>query len=203
MTEQEKMLAGRLYSASDPFLTQQRLRARGLVREICQTPVDAGALRERLFRTLLGAAGKNLMIEPPFRCDYGSNIFIGDNFYANFDCIILDVCPVTIGDNVLLGPRVCLFTASHPVDPSGRSSGLEFGKPISIGNDVWIGGGALINPGVTIGNASIIGAGVVVTRDIPDHVIAAGNPCRVVRPVTGEDRAQWEAMAAQYQSGEV
>ena len=144
-----------------------------------------------------------MMIEPPFRCDYGSNILIGDNFYANFDCIILDVCPVTIGDNVLFGPRVCLFTASHPVDPSGRSSGLEFGKPISIGNDVWIGGGALINPGVTIGNASIIGAGAVVTRDIPDHVIAAGNPCRVVRPVTGEDRAQWEAMAAQYQSGEV
>ena len=124
MTEQEKMLAGRLYSASDPFLTQQRLRARGLVREICQTPVDAGALRERLFRTLLGAAGKNLMIEPPFRCDYGSNIFIGDNFYANFDCIILDVCPVTIGTH--RGARPDSSSANR--FPSETTYGSEAGR---------------------------------------------------------------------------
>ncbi len=138
--------------------------------------------------------GKNVTIEPTFRCDYGRNIHIGDNFFANFDCIILDVCTVTIGSDVLFGPRVCLYTAAHPLDAEVRRSGLEYGQPIHIGDTVWIGGNAVINPGVSIGARSIIGSGSVVTKDIPPDVVAAGNPCRVIRAINDTDRAYWKRL---------
>lgn len=198
MTEWEKMLAGKLYSAQDEELLEKRRQKKRIIQRLRETGEEESAERERLFRALLGSAGKNLTIRPPFYCDYGCNISVGDNFYANYDCVILDVCPVVIGSNVMFGPRVSLFAATHPIDPGVRASGLELGRPITIGDDVWIGGCTVVNPGVTIGNGVIIGAGSVVTRDIPDYVIAAGNPCRVVRPVTEEDRAKWEALAAQY-----
>ena len=121
----------------------------------------------------------------------------GDNFYANYDCIILDVCPVTIGDNVMFGPRVCIYTAGHPLDAEIRATGIEFGKPVTIGNNVWIGGNSVINPGVTIGSNVVIGSGSVVTKDIPANVIAAGNPCRILRPLTEEDRQYWSRLRSE------
>ena len=154
--------------------------------------------REELIRELFGGTGEHFYIEPPFRCDYGSNIYIGENFYTNFDCIILDVCEVHIGDNVMFGPRVCVYTAGHPIDPGVRAEALEFGKPVTIGNNVWVGGNVVINPGLTIGDNVVIGSGSVVTRDIPDGVVAAGNPCRVLRKVTEEDRKYWEAEREKY-----
>lgn len=127
-------------------------------------------------------------IETPFRCDYGSNITVGNNFYANFNCTILDVGKVVIGENVMFAPNVSLYTAGHPVHPDSRNSGYEYGIAITIGNNVWIGGNVIVNPGVTIGNNVVIGAGSVVTKDIPDNVIAVGSPCRIVREITEEDR---------------
>ena len=138
-----------------------------------------------------------MWIEPPFRCDYGFHIFLGSGFYANYDCIILDVCPVTIGERVLLGPRVGIYTAAHPLDAAVRATGAEYGAPVTIGDDVWVGGNAVICPGVTIGTGSVIGAGSVVTRDIPPGVVAAGNPCRVLRPIGPADREKWERAALQ------
>jgi maltose O-acetyltransferase len=137
--------------------------------------------RYALLGELLGGVGKSVEIEPPFFCDYGSNIYLGENFYANFNCVILDPAEVRIGDNVFLGPGVHLYTAYHPLDPTERNSGYESAKPIWIGNSVWIGGGAIIQPGVRIGENVTIGAGSVVTRDIPSNVVAAGVPCRVIR----------------------
>ncbi len=122
-----------------------------------------------------------MYIEPAFRCDYGSNIFVGENFYANFDCVILDVCRVTIGDDCLLGPRVSIFTATHPVDPVLRRSGLEYGKPVRIGDNVWIGGNAVINPGVRLGNNVVVASGAVVVKDVPDNVVVGGNPARILK----------------------
>lgn len=140
-----------------------------------------------LIREILGGAGNNLTILPPFHCDYGSNITVGDNFFANYNLVILDVAPVTIGDNVFVAPNVAIYTAGHPVHYKARNSAYEYGIPITIGNDVWIGGNVVICPGVRIGSRSVIGAGSVVTRDIPDDVIAAGNPCRVIREITDDD----------------
>lgn len=130
---------------------------------------------------MFGAIGENVWIEPPFFCDYGQNIRVGANVFFNFNCVVLDVAPVEIGDNVLFGPNVQIYTATHPIDAATRRSGLEFGKPIRIGSDVWVGGSAIFNPGVTVGSRTVIGAGSVVTRDLPDDVFAAGNPCRVIR----------------------
>lgn len=127
-------------------------------------------------------------IETPFRCDYGSNITVGNNFYANFNCTILDVGKVVIGENVMFAPNVSLYTAGHPIHPDSRNSGYEYGIAITIGNNVWISGNVIVNPGVTIGNNVVIGAGSVVTKDIPDNVIAVGSPCRIVREITEEDR---------------
>jgi maltose O-acetyltransferase len=139
--------------------------------------------RTEILSELLGATGDNVYIEPTFLCDYGENIFIGNNFYANFDCVILDVCKVSIGDNVKFGPRVCVYAAGHPIDAQTRNSLLEFGKSIKLGDNVWIGGSAVILPGVTIGDNTVIGAGAVVTKDIPASVVAAGNPCKVIRKI--------------------
>lgn len=199
MTETEKMLSGRLYLAQDQELVQAKQKALRLTRLYNQTPEDEPAKRMVYLKELLGAIGENIWIEPPFRCDYGCNIFIGDRFYTNYDCIILDVCRVTIGDRVLFGPRVCVFTAAHPIDAAVRATGLEFGKPVAIGNDVWVGGNTVINPGITVGHNVVIGSGSVVTKDIPNGVIAAGNPCKVLRAITDQDREYWHARRKEYE----
>lgn len=191
-TEKEKMLAGELYNGMDANLVAERLRAR----ELCQTlatlpPSTSEADKADLLKQLFGVP-TNVYITPPFFCDYGSNIRLGKNVYFNFNCVILDVAQVTIGDNTLFGPMVQIYTATHPMDVATRKSGLESGKPITIGKDVWVGGGAIICPGVSIGDGSVIGAGSVVTRDIPAGVFAAGNPCRVVRKIDQAPSSQVE-----------
>ena len=180
-TEKEKMLAGELYNAQNPQLVLERRQARDLTKALNDSRDEEQDKRLGILHQLLGQTGTNAWIEPPFYCDYGSNISLGDNVYFNFNCIILDVCPVEIGDNVMFGPNVQIYTATHPVNHLERNSGLEFGKPIRIGSDVWVGGSAVICPGVTIGARSVIGAGSVVTKDIPEGVFAAGNPCKVIR----------------------
>ena len=181
MTEKEKMIAGMLYDHTDPELRADAKRAQKLSRLFNTTTEEQKDERTRLIKELFGGTGEHIHVEPPFHCDYGSNIYAGEGFYSNFDCIILDVCEVHIGDNCLLGPRVCIFTACHPVDPQERLSGNELGKPVTIGNNVWIGGNSVINPGVNIGNNVVIGSGSVVTHDIPDNVVAAGNPAKIIK----------------------
>lgn len=195
MTEKERMLAGKLYQV-DKALRAEDMRKWKLVRQINHStePEEVKAL----FQELLGSVGEDFWIQPDFYCDYGSHIHIGRNFYANYGCVMLDVCDITIGDNVFLAPRVCIYTATHPIDAGVRNSGLEYGKPVTIGSSVWIGGSTVINPGVTVGDNVVIGSGSVVTRDIPSGVIAVGNPCRVLRPITDEDKAHWEHQAAEY-----
>jgi maltose O-acetyltransferase len=182
-SEKEKMLAGELYSPLDPELFRERQRVRLLFKAFNDTSDDQRAERLRLLQEIIPMAGKNLWIEPPFYCDYGGNITIGDHVYFNFNCIILDIAPVTIGSNVMFAPGVHIYAATHPLNAAQRRSGLELGKPISIGDDVWVGGGVIICPGVSIGSRSVIGAGSVVTKDIPDGVLAVGNPCRVIREI--------------------
>ncbi|HIR91908.1 MAG TPA: sugar O-acetyltransferase [Candidatus Egerieimonas intestinavium] len=139
-------------------------------------------------REILGSAGKNVSILPPFYCDYGHHIQVGDNFFANYGCTILDVSPVKIGNNVMFAPRVSIYAAGHPLHPAARNTGYEYGAPVTIGDNVWLGGNVIVAPGVTIGENTVVGAGSVVTKDIPANVIAAGNPCRVIREITEEDR---------------
>lgn len=180
-TEKQKMLAGELYRASDAELVADRLRARALTRRFNATTEEETSEREALLRALLGRVEGRLEIEPPFRCDYGEHIEVGDNLYMNFGCVILDCARVRIGRNVFCGPGVQIYAATHPLDPGIRSEGLESALPVTIGDDVWLGGGVIVCPGVTIGRGSTIGAGSVVTRDVPPNVFAAGNPCRVIR----------------------
>lgn len=182
MTEKEKMLRGELYNPADAELAAERLHARRLCKAI--QDADPGDVRERdiLFRKLIQAKG-SLLIESPFFCDYGYNILVGKNFFANFNCVFLDVMPIRIGNNVLLGPGVHIYTATHPTNPQERLTFLESAKPVIIGNNVWIGGGAIICPGVTIGDNCTIGAGSVVTKDIPANSIAVGNPCKVIKSI--------------------
>ena len=182
-TERQKMLAGELYLASDPELVALRARARQITRAYNSTIETERDVRRALLNRLLGQMSPVIEIEPPFRCDYGTNIFLGANFYANFGVIMLDCAEIRIGDNVLLAPNVQLYAASHPLDPNVRLTLRETAAPITIGNNVWLGGGAIVLPGVTIGDNTTIGAGSVVTRDIPANVLAAGNPCRVLRSV--------------------
>lgn len=181
LTEKDKMIAGLLYRSSDDLLRNERKRARRLLKVFNDTLPDEIGKRVVMLRKLLGALGGQAEIEPPFYCDYGYNIRIGDNFYANFNCIILDCAQVTIGNNVFLGPNVQIYTATHPLAAEERNKGLEAAKPIIIEDSAWICGGVIINPGVTIGKGTTIGAGSVVTRDIPPDVFAAGNPCNVIR----------------------
>jgi maltose O-acetyltransferase len=186
MTEKAKMLSGMPYDASDSELSVERDRCRTLFQKINQTTENQKDVRNKLCYDLLGEAGKGLWIEPPFYCDYGYNIRVGSNVFMNFNCCILDVMDVTIGDNTLLGPNVQIYTATHPMDAATRSSLIEFGKPVHIGRDVWIGGGAIICPGVTIGNGVVIGAGAVVTKDIEDNVFVAGNPAKVINRIDND-----------------
>ncbi|MBW3466448.1 sugar O-acetyltransferase [Arthrospiribacter ruber] len=180
-TEKEKMLSGELYMASDEQLASERLQARIILKAFNESQPVEGEKRKELLHDLMGKVGKNFYIEPPFYCDYGYNIEAGDDVFFNFNCVVLDVMPVKLGDRVLCGPNVQIYTATHPMDAGTRGSLLESAKAITIGDDVWIGGGAIICPGVSIGSRSVIGAGAVVTKDIPEDVFAAGNPCKVIR----------------------
>lgn len=193
MTERERMLSGQLYDAGDETLTAARGRAKRLTWRYHQLDPTDWDSRTHILQELLGHLGEDSWIEPPFRCDYGTQISIGDHFFANYDCIFLDVAPITIGNRVMFGPRVCLYTAGHPLDAATRNTGLEFGKPIAIGDDVWLGGNVVVLPGVTIGAGTVVAAGSVVRRDLPPHVLAAGNPCQVLRSITEADRLKWEA----------
>jgi maltose O-acetyltransferase len=183
MTEKEKMLAGQLYDPLDAVLCTERVKARELCLRLNQAPESDAALRRQLLEELLGYAS-DVWMQPPFYCDYGTNIKLGRKVFFNFNCVVLDCALVTIGNHTLFAPAVQIYTATHPINAAERRTGLEFAKPITIGDDVWVGGAAVICPGVTIGDRSIIGAGSVVTKNIPSDVIAAGNPCRVIREIT-------------------
>ncbi|MGE8205081.1 maltose O-acetyltransferase [Heyndrickxia sp. NPDC080065] len=186
-TEKEKMILGELYVASDSELVEDRLAARKMTREFNLTLETELEKRTAILKDLFGTIGNSIYIEPSFKCDYGYNIHVGNNFYANFDCVFLDVCPVHIGDNCMLAPGVHIYTATHPLDPTERNSGLEYGKPVTIGNNVWIGGRSVINPGVTIGNNVVVASGSVVTKDVPDNVVVGGNPARLIKEIHSED----------------
>lgn len=183
MTEKEKMLAGELYNAADPLLVKERHQARLLTQKINGLNENSKKERNQLLRKLMPEAGKGLWIEPPFYCDYGYNIQTGKNVFFNFNCCVLDVMPVRIGSDVLFGPNVQIYTATHPMEAAARKTWLEFAKPITIGNDVWVGGGAIICPGVSIGNGVVVGAGAVVTRSFPDNVFVGGNPARIIKEI--------------------
>lgn len=178
--EKRKMIAGELYRPGDETLRDDRLRARHLLHRYNHTAPDEKAERTALLKELLGQS-EGAYIEPSFRCDYGYNIFLGNDFYANFDCVMLDVCPVHIGDNCMLAPGVHIYTATHPLDPTERNSGAEYGKPVTIGNNVWIGGRAVINPGVTIGDNAVIASGAVVVKDVPANAVVGGNPAKIIK----------------------
>lgn len=191
MSEKEKMLAGKPYKANDEELTEERQHAKILTFEYNSLPPVRTEQGGKILKKLLGKTGNLFHIEAPFRCDYGYNIIIGENFYSNYNLTILDCAAVEIGDNVMIAPNVSLFTAGHPVHFEPRNQLLEYAFPIKIGNNVWIGGNTVINPGVTIGDNSVIGAGSVVTKDIPANVIAVGNPCKVLREITDEDKSYY------------
>jgi maltose O-acetyltransferase len=185
-SEREKMLSGELYDAADPELRDLRARARDLCSALNTSRDAEPARRRELLEQLLGSGGRDASIQPPFYCDYGRHIHLGERVYFNFNCVVLDVCEVRIGAFTQFGPAVQIYTATHPLDAVERRH-LEYGKPVEIGSDCWIGGGAIILPGVKIGSGSVIGAGSVVTRDVPSGVVAVGNPCRVVRTLSGGD----------------
>ncbi|BBW44648.1 TPA: maltose O-acetyltransferase [Enterobacter asburiae] len=178
--EKQKMIAGEHYRPGDETLRADRLRARHLVYRYNHTAPDEKTERQNILAELL-AQSAGAYIEPSFRCDYGYNIYLGKNFYANFDCVMLDVCPVHIGDNCMLAPGVHIYTATHPLDAEERNSGVEFGKPVNISNNVWIGGRAVINPGVTIGDNVVVASGAVVTKDVPANVVVGGNPAKIIK----------------------
>lgn len=186
-TEREKMLAGELYDALEPGLIADRYRARDLCLKLNGSRDEEEELRRDLCKQIFGKGGDTVWMQPPFYCDYGSNIELGERVFFNFNCVVLDVCRIRIGDFSLFGPAVQILTPMHPLDAALRRK-QEYGKPIDIGSDVWVGAGALILPGVTIGSRTVIGAGSVVTRDVPDGMFAAGNPCRVIREISEEER---------------
>ena len=177
------MLAGDLYDPSDPELVAARERARDLTREYNRTRATEHERRRELLDELFGSVGADPEVEPPFRCDYGSNLHVGEDFYANFDCVVLDAGRVAVGDDCQFAPGVHVYTATHPLDAAERAAGPEHAEPVMIGDDVWIGGRAVVNPGVTIGDGAVVGSGSVVVDDVPAGVVAAGNPATVVRRI--------------------
>jgi len=180
-TEKEKMIDAEMYNPLDEVLVAERQHAHATAHELnLLSPMDIEK-KQQLVKKLLPNTGENTYITPPIYCDYGYNVIAGKNFYTNFNCVFLDICKITIGDDVMLAPNVQIYAAGHPTDPVARYSGFEFGKPVNIGDRVWIGGGVIILPGVNIGSDTVIGAGSVVTKDVPAGVVAAGNPCRVLR----------------------
>lgn len=182
-SEKEKMIAGEMYNPEDPVLVKERENARRLVRLYNETLETETEKRTQILKELLGSTGENITMEPNIRFDYGYNTHVGENFFANFDCTILDVCEVRIGDNCMMAPGVHIYTATHPLHPEERNSGGEFGKPVTIGDNVWIGGGAIINPGVTIGDNVVFASGAVVTKDVPDNVVVGGNPAKIIKQI--------------------
>lgn len=183
-TEKEKMIAGELYFANDPELVADRMFARSQSQIINQA--ESAELRSQLLKETFGRTGKKIYMEPVINFDYGYNIFVGENFYANFNCTFLGVSTIEIGDNCMFAPNVQLYTATHPLHPVKRNSGLEYAKPIKIGDNVWLGGGVIVTPGVTLGNNVVVGAGSVVTKSFPDNVVIAGNPARIIKTVEEE-----------------
>ena len=186
LNQKERMLANLPYKAWLDELPEER--AANKKRVFAYNHMEPGTNQDSLIREILGSCGKMVHIEAPFHCDYGYNIHVGENFFANYNFTVLDVGRVTIGDNVQIAPNVSIYTAGHPLHPDSRNSGYEYGIDVTIGDNVWIGGNVVVNPGVHIGNNVVIGAGSVVTKDLPDNVITVGNPCRVIREITEADR---------------
>lgn len=188
MNNKERMLNGFPYKAFLDGLPEERMATKLKVYNYNLCRPDKREEMTRIIKGILGKTGEEIHVEQPFHCDHGSNIEVGENFYSNYNCIMLDVAKITIGKNVMFGPNVSIYTAGHPIHPQSRNSGYEYGIPVKIGDNVWIGGSVVINPGVNIGDNVVIGSGSVVTKSIPDNVIAVGNPCRVIREITEEDR---------------
>ncbi|MFP7485063.1 maltose acetyltransferase domain-containing protein [Priestia filamentosa] len=180
-SEKEKMLAGELYQSDDMELGEERKKARKLLKIYNDNIEMSDEEKGEILRELFGSGGEHANIEPPFRCDYGYNIHIGKNFFMNFECVLLDVCEIRIGDNCFIAPGVHIYTATHPLDPHERNTAGEYGIPVTIGNNVWIGGRAIINPGVKVGHNVVIASGAVVTKDVPDNVVVGGNPARIIK----------------------
>lgn len=199
MNEQQLQAEGYLYKL-DKTLFAAHLNAKRITRLLNATEESEVDKRKGLVQELFREAGDGAYIEPPFHCDYGYNVSVGKSFYCNYDCVFLDCGKITVGDYVMLGPKVQIYTANHPIDPEVRRLNHDQGIPVTVGNDVWIGGGSILCPGVTVGSGSVIGAGSVVTHDIPAGVVAAGNPCRVIRPITDRDRTLWQEQLALYRS---
>jgi len=195
-TEKEKMMACELYDAFTPEIYNERMACRPFIFDFNSTRPSEVKKRTEILQKIFGQFGANSIIEPPFQCDYGRQIYWGENSFANFNLVIIDTCPVHVGNYVLMGPDVRLYSGTHPTDPQTRLDGLEYGKPIRIGNNVWIGGATVVLPGVTIGDNSVIGAGSVVTKDIPANVVAVGNPCKVIKQLQPPTRppAQFQSM---------
>lgn len=183
MTEKEKMIAGLMYDPQDPELANDRIQAKLKTRAYNETREDESTKRDHMIKSIFGSTGEVIHVEANLRVDYGYNIHVGENFYSNHDLTILDVAPVTIGDNCMIAPGVHLYTATHPIDPVARNSGVEYAKPITIGHNVWIGGGAIINPGVSIGDNAVIASGAVVIKDIPNNTVVGGNPAKIIKTI--------------------
>ena len=199
MSERKRMVSGKMFtSVGDEELSQLSHLNRTKMQKFNRSNREEYYLRDKIMREVFGTVGDNSMVEQPVQIDYGAHIHIGDNFYANFDCIFMDAAEIRIGHDVMIGTRVSLLPASHPIGAKARRSGLEYALPITIEDDVWIGGNTTILPGVTIGKESIIGAGSVVTGDIPAGVMAAGNPCRVLRRLTEDDDIYWDEKVREY-----
>lgn len=197
-SQKDRMLAGELYLAGDPELVAMRQECKKKIQAYNRTSSDEPAQRQKLLQSLLGEMGEGCYIEPPFYVDYGSQVKLGKGVYFNMDCMLLDTCEIKIGDDVMFGPRVSVYTAHHPLTKKARLSGAELGTPVEIGDGSWIGGGAIINPGVKIGKNCVIGSGSVVVRDIPDNAIAVGNPAKVLRILKPEDEAKWDQQVADF-----
>lgn len=184
MTEKEKMLAGEMYNSLDEELIEMRRQARLLTEKFNKTSIDEKDTRKKILKDLLGGCSDNIYIEPTFNCDYGKNIYVGDGFYANYNCVFLDVCEIRIGKNCLVAPQVGIYTATHPIDTKLRCEEyVEYGKPVTIGDNCWIGGHATINPGVTLGNNVVVASGAVVTKSFGDNVVIGGNPAKVIKTI--------------------
>jgi maltose O-acetyltransferase len=198
MSEYHKMISGQLYSAEKIEAAYRPDKSRALAQEINQLNSLEKEKIVQLEKKLFGKTGEQIYVNPPLYVDYGFNTKIGKNFYANLDCIFLDVAPISIGDDVMFGPRVSLITATHPIDAAVRGRGLEYAQAIKIGDRVWLGAGVIVNPGVEIGENTIVGSGSVVTKSLPANVIAVGNPARILRKIDDEDRAFWEEKEEKY-----